>query len=519
MKIRVGKNIYVSLVIKTSEGEPEDLSVARDLQVVVENKFTQEQYVPKNTTTNENVVMFEIPGGSIQVGIFDFHLSYKKDSLKSETGVEPYLLDFCDVIQIVECTCKETSKLTPCPSVNTESVTIEGVVDTDGQVDVVRWTKVQTDPPGTYRKEIVLPNDYLLSGATTDDRVFPLITLSKKDKVEVGTPEVPMNFNTPSGVRPTVTELGQAKAHEVAYLTDIPEQVEDVYVIPVTFTFSSSGGAYFAKCPPDTYTKLSEAINDKKAIVVNFSDPYSGINSYNLLAQSVQERTEDGKKYYDLYTVSQLPSSITKEEGLPFLMKVITITSNSVVLIDDLEGLDRELEPDIIFLNKGEGSKFLSDNGKYKEVQFPSYDPMFIDIKRTNTISWDDFYNHVNTGKSVMIVENGVKYIYNMVCGVNIVSGREAKLYCYKFADASSILTTPTIYNVEKGDDGNIQVSLSTTQPLVFKSDIRNNLTQEYENEGTVLDARQGRALKDMIDNLETKIQALESQNPLILEK
>lgn len=169
--------------------------------------------------------MFEIPGGSIQVGIFDFHLSYKKDSLKSETGVEPYLLDFCDVIQIVECTCKETSKLTTCPSVSTESVTIEGVVNTDGQVDVVRWTKVQTDPPGTYRKEIVLPNDYLLSGTTTDDRIFPLVTLSKKDKVEIGTPEVPMNLNTPSRTRPTVTELGQAKAHEVAYLSDIPEQV------------------------------------------------------------------------------------------------------------------------------------------------------------------------------------------------------------------------------------------------------------------------------------------------------
>lgn len=78
MKIRVGKNIYVSLVIKTSEGEPEDLSVARDLQVVVENKFTQEQYVPKNTTTNGNVVMFEIPGGSIQVGIFDFTCPIRK---------------------------------------------------------------------------------------------------------------------------------------------------------------------------------------------------------------------------------------------------------------------------------------------------------------------------------------------------------------------------------------------------------------------------------------------------------
>lgn len=52
-----------------------------------------------------------------------------------------------------------------------------------------------------------------------------MVTLSKKDKVEVGTPEVPLNFNTPSGARPTVTELGQVKAHEVAYLSDIPEQV------------------------------------------------------------------------------------------------------------------------------------------------------------------------------------------------------------------------------------------------------------------------------------------------------
>ena len=56
-------------------------------------------------------------------------------------------------------------------------------------------------------------------------------------------------------------------------------------------------------------------------------------------------------------------------------------------------------------------------------------------------------------------------------------------------------------------------------EQVVFKSDIRNNLTEDMETRGTVLDARQGRVLKEMIDNLETRIQALESQNPLILEK
>jgi hypothetical protein len=151
--------------------------------------------------------------------------------------------------------------------------------------------------------------------------------------------------------------------------------------------------------------------------VVIFSDPYSGINSYNLLAQSIQERTEDGKKYYDLYTVSHLPTSIMKEDGLPLLMKIITITSNSVVFIDGLEGVDRKLEPDITFQNKGDGSKFLSNNGLYEEI------------------------------------------------------------------------------------------------PL----NIQNNL--EQEDEGAVLDARQGLVLKKMIEGLSARIQELENQKSIILEK
>ena len=153
----------------------------------------------------------------------------------------------------------------------------------------------------------------------------------------------------------------------------IDKEIETIYI---TFTFSTSGGAYFAKCPSDTYSKVADAVNNKKGIIINFEDPYSGINSYNLFAQSIQERTENGQIYYDLYTISQLPTSITKENGLQLLLKVITITPNSVVFIDDLEGLDRMLEADITLLNKGNGAKFLSDDGTYKEIVLTDYLPL-----------------------------------------------------------------------------------------------------------------------------------------------
>lgn len=153
----------------------------------------------------------------------------------------------------------------------------------------------------------------------------------------------------------------------------IDKEIETIYI---TFTFSTSGGAYFAKCPSDTYSKVANAVNNKKGIIINFEDPYSGINSYNLFAQSIQERTENGQIYYDLYTISQLPTSITKENGLQLLLKVITITPNSVVFIDDLEGLDRMLEADITLLNKGNGAKFLSDDGTYKEIVLTNYLPL-----------------------------------------------------------------------------------------------------------------------------------------------
>lgn len=169
----------------------------------------------------------------------------------------------------------------------------------------------------------------------------------------------------------------------------IDKEIETIYI---TFTFSTSGGAYFAKCPSDTYSKVADAVNNKKGIIINFEDPYSGINSYNLFAQSIQERTENGQIYYDLYTISQLPTSITKENGLQLLLKVITITPNSVVFIDDLEGLDRMLEADITLLNKGNGAKFLSDDGTYKEIE-SSISPIIIDSEDDKVYTREEIHS------------------------------------------------------------------------------------------------------------------------------
>lgn len=169
----------------------------------------------------------------------------------------------------------------------------------------------------------------------------------------------------------------------------IDKEIETIYI---TFTFSTSGGAYFAKCPSDTYSKVANAVNNKKGIIINFEDPYSGINSYNLFAQSIQERTENGQIYYDLYTISQLPTSITKENGLQLLLKVITITPNSVVFIDDLEGLDRMLEADITLLNKGNGAKFLSDDGTYKEIE-SSISPIIIDSEDDKVYTREEIHS------------------------------------------------------------------------------------------------------------------------------
>lgn len=250
----------------------------------------------------------------------------------------------------------------------------------------------------------------------------------------------------------------------------IDKEIETIYI---TFTFSTSGGAYFAKCPSDTYSKVADAVNNKKGIIINFEDPYSGINSYNLFAQSIQERTENGQIYYDLYTISQLPTSITKENGLQLLLKVITITPNSVVFIDDLEGLDRMLEADITLLNKGNGAKFLSDDGTYKEIE-SSVSPIIIDSEDDKVYTREEIHSIIEAyskGTPIFILD-----------GENVIQATEVITQKGQGEQSSFIglYTSKILHEKKSGDTGLDTILISYKYELSEGSSIQ--VSSEYTN-------------------------------------
>ena len=73
------------------------------------------------------------------------------------------------------------------------------------------------------RKKISLNNYDLIVGKGTDGAEYNIAMVSKWDKVDLGTSSLPINLNTPAGVRPTVQEAGQSgeNANEIAYVSDL----------------------------------------------------------------------------------------------------------------------------------------------------------------------------------------------------------------------------------------------------------------------------------------------------------
>ena len=86
----------------------------------------------------------------------------------------------------------------------------------------VEWVDIATgDNPN--RKSIVLENHDTILGKDTKGGTVNIAMVSKWDVVDLGTTTLPINLNTPSGVRPTVQEAGQTgeEANKIAYLSDI----------------------------------------------------------------------------------------------------------------------------------------------------------------------------------------------------------------------------------------------------------------------------------------------------------
>lgn len=76
---------------------------------------------------------------------------------------------------------------------------------------------------GTTRNTIQLPNYDSISSVSTTGVGVNVAMVSKWDVVDLGSPSLPINLNTPKGVRPTAQEPGQTgeTANKLAYLSDL----------------------------------------------------------------------------------------------------------------------------------------------------------------------------------------------------------------------------------------------------------------------------------------------------------
>ena len=85
----------------------------------------------------------------------------------------------------------------------------------------VEWSEFELN--GDKRKSIVLENYDTILGKTTNGGTVNVAMVSKWNIVDLGTTSLPINLNTPKGVRPTVQEAGQSgeEANEIAYLSEI----------------------------------------------------------------------------------------------------------------------------------------------------------------------------------------------------------------------------------------------------------------------------------------------------------
>ena len=98
----------------------------------------------------------------------------------------------------------------------------------------VDWVDISTDE-NPNRKAIILDNNDMILGKDTNGNTRNLIMVNKWNVVDLGTSTLPINLNTPKGIRPTVQEPNQTgeNANQIAYVSDIEnlnESINNTYI-------------------------------------------------------------------------------------------------------------------------------------------------------------------------------------------------------------------------------------------------------------------------------------------------
>ena len=167
--------------------------------------------------------------------------------------------------------------------------------------------KISFTDLGNGRKAIVMDNNDLILGKDTNDGVYNIAMISKWNVVDLGTSSLPINLNTPDGVRPTVQEAGQSgeKAHKIAYLSDVNDaKAEMNSLVEIEKNRAISVEDELFNKLDNSVTSLTASIDNVNSSLSILSKTDTALNSrIDLISTSLNNFKESG---IELVTTSEL---------------------------------------------------------------------------------------------------------------------------------------------------------------------------------------------------------------------
>jgi uncharacterized small protein (DUF1192 family) len=158
--------------------------------------------------------------------------------------------------------------------------------------------KISFTELGDGRKAIVMENHDLILGKDTKGGTYNIAMISKWDNVDLGTSSLPINLNTPSGVRPTVQEAGQSgeEAHKIAYLSDIDDVKEEMEsLIKAEENRAISAEEALSNKLDSSVISLNSSINNVNSTLGILSSTDTALNSrVDLITTSFNQFKESG---------------------------------------------------------------------------------------------------------------------------------------------------------------------------------------------------------------------------------
>ncbi len=270
----------------------------------------------------------------------------------------------------------------------------------------VDWTDISTEE-NPNRKAIVLNNHDTILGADPEGNTRSVLMVNKWGIVDLGTTTLPINLNTPSGVRPTVQEAGQSgeEANKIAYLSDILNIEDKIDKID-----SDTQDALSNKVD---WTNVSTPENpNRKSIVLNNHDTLLGSTTsggtVNIAMVSKWDKVDLGS--------AQLPINLNGNAERPTYND-----DKELALIDDIINSNSTIKlvkkselQYVLMVNNNEAGEIIIPKDKYlKSVEYLSADKSMrfvletADGERTTNIDLSELYN-------IYLGKNGIELTDNI---------------------------------------------------------------------------------------------------------